>query len=266
MTGTLAASAAPATWHSGLVIRGPSLDVLWHDLECGAYAEDLPLWRALAAEAGGPVLDVGAGTGRVTLDLAARGASVVGLDSDPSLLEALAQRAAGLPVGTVAADARAFSLDRRFALVLVPMQTLQLLGGPTGRAAFLHCALDHLKPGGLVAAALADALDCFDAEHDMPPPPDACEIDGVRYASQLLAVAEDDGRAAIHRRRQIIGPGDRYDSRDAVVRLDRVSADEVVGEARALGFLSEPHLFVPETEEYLGSTVVALRAPRQSAT
>ena len=44
--------------------------VIWHDLECGAYAEDLALWRSLAAERGDPVLDIGAGTGRVSLDLA----------------------------------------------------------------------------------------------------------------------------------------------------------------------------------------------------
>ena len=44
-----------------------NLEALWHDLECGAYDEDLPLWRALAGEAGGAVLDIGAGTGRVTL-------------------------------------------------------------------------------------------------------------------------------------------------------------------------------------------------------
>ena len=109
------------------------LDVLWHDLECSGYDEDLPLWRALAAEAGGPVLDVGAGTGRVSLDLAAGGVAVVALDADASLLEALERRAAGLPVETVLADARDFDLGRRFSLVLVPMQTLQLLGGRSGR-------------------------------------------------------------------------------------------------------------------------------------
>ena len=48
-------------------------DVLWHDLECGGYDLDLPLWRELADREGSPVLDVGAGTGRVALDLARRG-------------------------------------------------------------------------------------------------------------------------------------------------------------------------------------------------
>jgi SAM-dependent methyltransferase len=237
------------------------LDVLWHDLECGRYAEDLPLWHELADNAGGPVLDVGAGTGRVTLPLAARGTPVVALDVDAPLLDALDDRAAGLPVETVVADARAFALDRRVALILVPMQTLQLLGGRAGRMAFLRRALEHLEPGGLVVAALADAMDCFDETHDMPPLPDVYEIDGVRYASQLLGVTEADGQAVIHRLREIAAPGEHRQSRRVTVRLDRVSADEVAAEARAIGLLSEPHLFIGESDEYLGSTVVVLRAP-----
>ena len=239
-----------------------NLDALWHDLECGAYGEDLALWRALAAEAGGPVLDVGAGTGRVTLDLAARGFTVTALELDPALLAALERRAAGLPVETVVADARDFALPRRFALVLAPMQTLQLLGGPPGRAAFLRCALRHLEPGGRLVAAVADALDCFDDEHDAPPPPQAREILGVRYASRLLDVVVDDGgRAAIHRQRQITGPGASFAAQEVVTRLDRVSAEGLAAEATALGFYAEPPRVIPETEEYLGSTIVVLRRP-----
>ena len=238
-----------------------NIEAVWHDLECGAYAEDLPLWRTLAGEVEGPVLDVGAGTGRVTLDLAARGAQMVALDLAAPLLQALAHRATGLPVETILADARAFALDRRVSLVIVPMQTLQLLGGASGRAAFLSCALEQLEPGGILAVALADAAECFDDQHDLPPPPDAREILGVRYASQLLSVADEGGCAILRRRREIIGPGGRYQAQDVVLALDRVSADEVAAEARQLGFRNEAHLFVPQTEAYLGSTVIALRAP-----
>lgn len=95
----------------------------------------------------------------------------------------------------------------------------------------------------------------------MPPPADACEIGGVRYASQLVAVEDEGGRAAIHRRREIVGPGEHYESQDVVVQLDRVSAQEVAAEGSEAGFLNEPDLSVPQTEEYLGSTVVVLRAP-----
>ena len=238
-----------------------NLDAVWHDLECGGYEEDLPLWRRLACRSRGRVLDVGAGTGRVTLDLATRGVDVIALEVVAPLLQALACRASGLRVQTVLADAREFSLASRVSLVLVPMQTLQLLGGNSGRAAFLRRALAHLEPGGVLVAALADPLDCFDAEHDLLPPPDAREILGVRYASQLLGVVDEGDRAAIHRRREIIGPAPSHQRHDVVVRLDRVTPDEVATEAGRVGFRAEPHLFVPQTDTYLGATVVVLRAP-----
>jgi SAM-dependent methyltransferase len=238
-----------------------NLEAVWHDLECGTYTEDLALWRELAARTGGPVLDVGAGTGRVTLELAAAGVEVVALDVAGSLLDALSRRAAEMRVETVIGDAREFHLGRRFSLIVVPMQTLQLFGGASGRAAFLRCALEHLEPGGLLAAALADAIDCFDEAHDIPPPPDARQILGVRYASQLLSVVEDDGRAVLHRRREIVAADDHVEALDVVVHLDRVSADEVATEARQLGFIADPYLYVPQTERFLGSTVVVLRAP-----
>jgi SAM-dependent methyltransferase len=228
-----------------------NLDALWHDLECGDYREDLPFWRELAAETGGPVLDVGAGTGRVTVDLAAAGVDVVALEIEPALLAALSHRAA---VETVVADACTFEIDRRFGLIVAPMQTLQLLDD---RAAFLRRALAHLRPGGLLAAAVADAMDAFDEVHELPPPPQAIDIGDTRYASQLLAVVEEDGRAAIHRRREITGRGPER----IVVRLDRVSPDEIAAEARELGFLVEPHRHIPESERYLGATIVVLRAP-----
>jgi SAM-dependent methyltransferase len=240
-----------------------NLAALWHDLECGGYVDDLPSWRSLAGETGGPVLDVGAGTGRVTLDLAAQGFDVVALDREAALLAALEHRVRRLAVETAYADACDFELARRFSLIVVPMQTLQLLGGRPGRESFLRCAHAHLEPGGLVAAALADAMDCFDEEHDAPPPPDARDIAGVRYASQLLAVIDAGGRAALHRRREITDPTGSRQVEDVVVHLDRVSAEQVADEAAPLGFLIEPHRTVVETEQYLGSTIVVLRKPYQ---
>jgi hypothetical protein len=95
----------------------------------------------------------------------------------------------------------------------------------------------------------------------LPPPPAVCELAGVRYSSRLLGVADHEGRAALHRRREIAGPGRRRERRDLTVELDRVSPDAVAAEAVELGFIEEPYRFVAETDEYLGSTVVALRAP-----
>lgn len=226
-----------------------NLEALWHDLECGDYADDLPLWRELAG--GGPVMDVGAGTGRVTLALARAGVPVIAVDIEPRLLEALQHRARGLPVETLVADARQLPPGPAVSLIVVPMQTLQLFGGREGRAAFLRAARARLQPDGLVAAALADPVECFDDEHPDPPPPETLEIGGVIYSTQLLEVTSE-GEL---RRRRLIGRA----VDDISVRLDRVTPDHVAEEARALGFEPEPHREIPETERYLGSTVVMLR-------
>ncbi|MBV9413908.1 MAG: class I SAM-dependent methyltransferase, partial [Solirubrobacterales bacterium] len=176
--------------------------VIWHDVECASYVEDLPLWRSLAASYGDPVLDVGAGTGRVALELARAGYRVTALDRDPDLLSALNVRLGenrriardiSQLVTTAVADAREFDLgERRFPLVIVPMQTIQLLGGVDGRARFLRCAHRHLTPGGVLAVAIAEVLDLYEVEDGMPMPlPDVREEDGFVYSSQPTAVRAD---------------------------------------------------------------------------
>jgi SAM-dependent methyltransferase len=239
--------------------------VLWHDLECGGYDDDLPLWRELASAAGGPVLDVGAGTGRVALHLAARGAEVCALDADGELLEALARRAARLDlvVEPVVADARELDglAGRGFALVLVPMQTLQLLGGAGGRARFLAGARRVLRDGGILAAALADALEGYDETLDLEPPaPDMREVDGVVHASRPVAVRDEGDGVVIVRVREVVSPGGELRSTVDETRLDRVDAATVAAEAAAHGFAAEPTRQVPATDEYVGSEVVVLRA------
>ena len=94
-------------------------------------------------------------------------------------------------------------------------------------------------------------IGCFDDAHPDPPPPQTCEIAGVAYSTQLLAVSE---QGELRRRRTIGG-----EAHDVVTKLDRISADQVAGEARELGYTPEPHREIPETERYLGSTVVMLR-------
>jgi SAM-dependent methyltransferase len=234
-------------------------DVLWHDIECGGYDLDLPLWRELAAREGAPVLDVGAGTGRVALDLARRGHEVVALDRSAELLEALRERGAGLAITTVAADARDFAIDRRFPIVVVPMQTLQLLGGAGGRARFLARAREHLAPGGLLAVALADALEAFDADHHHPPTPDLREVGGVIYASHPVAVRDLGDRAAIDRVREIVARDGTRTVSDDVVELDRLDPETLAVEAAGVGLHAEASRRLEPTTEYVGSTVVMLR-------
>jgi SAM-dependent methyltransferase len=235
------------------------VSVIWHDLECGAYGEDLPLWRVLAAEYGSPVLDVGAGTGRVTLDLARAGHRVTALDRDPELLEALARRAEGADVTTVAADARDFELPERFPLIIVPMQTIQLLGGPEGRARFLTCARRHLLPGGAVAVAIAELLEPYEVVDGLPAPlPDVRELDGVVYSSQPIAVRADHGGFVLERRRETVSrAGVRTVAQD-IIRLDQVTVEDLEREGSAAGLTPAGRDRVDETNDYSGSEVVIL--------
>ena len=235
----------------------PPRVVIWHDAECGGYRADLPLWRGLAAAEGDPVLDVGAGTGRVALDLAARGHDVTALDRDPELLCSLAGRPGGDRVRTAVADAEAFDLGgARFGLILVPMQTVQLLGD---RPAFLACARRHLRPGGLLAAALADDLDDFDAETSILPAPDRADHGGWRFASQPVAVRVGPTHSTIERIRTVLGPdGERSAEGDAIA-LAHLSVEQLEAEGRAAGFAPEPARRIEPTEEHVGSGVVLLR-------
>jgi SAM-dependent methyltransferase len=236
-------------------------DVLrWHDLECGRYTADLPLWRELAAAAKGDVLDLGCGAGRVTLDLARQGHRVTGLDHEPALLAALRARAGALPVATALADARDFDLGRRFALCVMPMQTIQILGGPEARASSLRCAHRHLVPGGLLAAALADALEGIEPGRDEPPDPDVVEEDGVLYRSQPVGVYVAGAGVAIERVRETLRPDGGRDVEQDVIRLDRLSAEELEAEAAEAGFRAEDRRRVEATAEHVGSEVVMLRA------
>jgi len=246
-----------------------ALHVLWHDLECGRYAEDLSLWLELAREAGppaAPILDLGAGTGRVALELARAGHEVLALDCDLLLLAALRERAGALPVETACADARDFQLDRRdFSLALAPMQTIQLLGGAEARARMLRSVLAHLAPGGLLACALADAIEGFDAEHTEPPLPDVLERDGWVYASQPVAMRPDADGTTIERIRQTVAPDGTRTAEGDSVRLDRLDGDTLEAEGVAVGFHAAGRRFIEMTDEHVGSEVVLLAAPPEDA-
>jgi SAM-dependent methyltransferase len=243
------------------------LPVLWHDLECGQYTADLELWRSLAEQEGDPVLDLGAGTGRVALDLARIGRRVVALDLEPLFLDELRRRAAREPavvaerVETVVADARDFAFPgRSFPLVLAPMQTVQLLGGADGRARFLRSVKGCLAPGGLLVCALADALEGFDAEHTEPPLPDVVERDGWVYVSQPVAVRPGPTGTTIERIRQVVSPRGRRTAEGDEIHLDTLDGDTLAAEAVALGFTDAGRGRIEATEEHVGSEVVLLRA------
>jgi SAM-dependent methyltransferase len=232
--------------------------VMWHDVECASYAADFELWDSLAA---GPLLDIGCGTGRVALRLAAAGHDVTGLDSDPALVGAMSSRARerGLRVRAAVADARSFDLGRTFAIVIAPMQVAQLMGGAAGRAEMLRAIRRHLEPGGVFAAALADPFEGVE-DDPLPPLPDVREQDGWIFSSMPVRLILEDDATVIERLRQTVSPAGDLTESAGVVRLDDVPPELLESEAGELGFRVLPRRHIAETERYVGSTVVMLEA------
>jgi SAM-dependent methyltransferase len=235
---------------------------IWHDVECGSYEADLPLWEELAERCGGPVLELGCGTGRVALHLARRGHSVIGLDRDHELILELAERGRDLPVEPLCADALDFELSEPVALALAPMQFLQLLRNPESRLRCLRRVAAALRPGGLLAAAILGSAPEAPADA-LPPLPDVREVDGWIYSSLPTAVAGlVGGEIVLRRLRQTVSPDGELREETNEIWLRLVDAGELESEGEAAGFAPAGRRMIPETEAHVGSTVVLLEKVR----
>jgi len=228
---------------------------IWHDVECGSYSADLPLWEELAERCGGPVLELGCGTGRVALHLARRGHRVYGLDHDPELLAVLAERAEPSVV-PLQADARSFELAESVALALAPTHLLQLLPGPAERVECLRCVAAALRPGGLLAATILEQMP--EPDGAPPPLPDVREVDGWVYSSLAIEAAIGPGEVVVRRLRQMVSPEGALSEEPNVVRILTFAAATLESEAAAAGLVPAGRREISPTELHVGSTVVLL--------
>ena len=255
-----------STIDDGLVACG------FHDAECAGYLADLPLWVALADTTGGPVIDLGAGTGRVSIPLAAAGHDVIAVDLEPALLVELERRAAAddVEVITVAADARkledTFPQELRGGqLIAIPMQTIQLLGGPSGRLACLVGASAIAGPGAELVISIVAEVEPFDGRDASPLllPPDVAELDGFRFESTPLAVLQppEGGPIDMHRRRVVRDAAGEIvrEAEDVVITLDPISVATLQLEAAEAGWQIGEVVDMPETDEHAGGLILTFR-------
>jgi SAM-dependent methyltransferase len=105
---------------------------------------------------GGPVLELGAGTGRLTLPLAERGIEVWALDSSAKMLDQLRAKQGASVVRTVEADMATFALADApaFRLAFAAFNTFFLLRGREAQAACLRRTVAVLAPGGHIVLEL----------------------------------------------------------------------------------------------------------------
>jgi SAM-dependent methyltransferase len=159
----------------------------FYDNDYRNYSDDIQLVVDLAQDAGETALELGCGTARVLIPLAATGCRVTGIDSSPALL-ALAQRKAE-QAGITARlelfedDLRSFTLpEKGFDFVYCVSNTLMHLNTQADQLAALRTAYAHLRPGGRLL------IDLFN--------PDIPHLSAIAGVQELADRWEDEERGA----------------------------------------------------------------------
>jgi SAM-dependent methyltransferase len=142
-------------------------DALGASLVMGSPVQgDADFYRRLARETGGPILEVGCGTGRVAAALAGDGHEVVGVDRSGPMLRLAEQRRAALSPDAAArlsfhrADMTTLDLGRDFALIVTPARVFQFILTSAAQREALAALRTHLRPNGRLV------LDLFDPRLD----------------------------------------------------------------------------------------------------
>jgi SAM-dependent methyltransferase len=197
----------------------------YYDLEFDGYLDDLPLYQGYAEEAGGPVLELACGAGRLLAPLAESGLTLTGVDISPAML-ALARRrvdAAGLAgrVALIEDDMRSLTNlgEARFRLAFCAINSFLHLPDQPAQLAALRAIHRRLEPGGRLILDLfhphPDVLAAYDGrlahEESFVDPPTDDRID--KFVSRTLDAAT-----------QTIHTTFIYDRIDAAGRLTRTAA------------------------------------------
>ena len=119
-----------------------------YDLENNDFEPDGPFILALAQKLDGPVLEVGCGTGRLTIPLAQNGIDIVGVEVVPGMIERARQKLEGLPIEWVLADVRTFQLSRKFRLIFESGSVFHHMISRPDQEAYLSRVREHLEDNG----------------------------------------------------------------------------------------------------------------------
>jgi SAM-dependent methyltransferase len=124
------------------------------DMGLNPAGADVEFYVSACRGAQAPVLELGCGTGRVTLPLVRAGLHVVGIDTSPAMLRVLARKAAGLTpeergrLRWHELDMRRATFDVRFSFILCPFSAFTALTAEADQRSVLEMVRAHLAPGG----------------------------------------------------------------------------------------------------------------------
>jgi hypothetical protein len=239
---------------------------IWQEVEFGSYEADLPLWRELAAAADGPVLELGAGAGRVSLKLAAEGRELIALERDAGLAAALEEAGdeADWRLEAVTADLAEpgeLVLTEPPALVIGPLHVIQVLQAEARRALLARLA-------ELAAAEATIALTVVDESTLLSPGtpatqilPDMRELEGWVYSSEPLWVQVGDEALIVRRLRETVSPEGRMERAIHDEILFRVSPELLEDDASDAGLRPAGRRKISSGPNEADSTVILLEVP-----
>ena len=147
----------------------------WAEVYDSIYSyvrEDIPFYVDEASRSGGPVLELGCGTGRVTLPIAHSGVDIVGLDNSEAMLDVAMGKTQRISneqgnVEFIRADMRDFSLGRRFPLIIIPFRGFLALMTVEDQIRCLNNIKLHLAPDGrLIFNVFAPNLEMLVEDED----------------------------------------------------------------------------------------------------
>ena len=206
-----------------------------YDLVYADYVADIPAHVAAAKAAGGPVLEMCCGSGRILLPLREAGVDADGLDAEPAMLSALRAKLAErkLTAGVFEGDMRDFTLPRRYAQILVAFNSFLHNLTQDDQLATLRCCREHLETDGVLRLAVfhpaADKL---------------LELAGEGRITKDAAIAGGTDRLRVHDRTN----DDRVEQvRRLTRRIERVSAAGQVLESHDVTFAIR-YVYKPEME------------------
>jgi SAM-dependent methyltransferase len=112
--------------------------------------EDVAFYVEEAKRSGGPVVELGVGTGRIAIPVALAGIAVIGVDSSAGMMAIARDRAAaaGVELDLRLGDLRSPPVEGEFPLVIAPFRSLLHMESDADRRAALHAAHRLLGPGG----------------------------------------------------------------------------------------------------------------------
>jgi precorrin-6B methylase 2 len=239
---------------------------IWQEVEFGSYTADLPLWAELAAAAESPVLELGAGAGRVALHLAGEGHDVLALERDSKLTDQLQRSARDLAAdvtivhGDLASPAE-IRLPARPGLAIAPLHVFQVLNGAE-RPALLSRVADLIVPGGMLAATLVDESTLLRAGAAAAQIlPDMREVDDWVFSSEPLWVQVGDDALTVRRVREKVSPEGRIERAVHDEVLMRLSPERLELEAEGTGLRPAGRRQVSSGPNEADSTVVLMEAP-----